>query len=555
MPGPRSLAALWAGKAVRLGLVAARRGATALPGLVALALDPRLLRAVGTSLAHGAVCVTGTNGKTTTARMLAAMAREAGWAPVHNRAGSNLDRGIAATLLADATWRGVPRSDVGVFEVDEASVTRVLAGLAPRVVVVTNLFRDQLDRYGELDALARRMAAAIAALPPTTTLVLNADDPLVTVLGDRHRGAVTFFGIDDPGIGTSDARDGGDDSGARISRLGVRTAGARDGGDGTGTRIDDPGIDTSGARGGGEGHSAPIGGPGSGASVARDVGDGTDIHTRPDATGGAAGRTISDATRCPRCRAPLAYRRVVLAHEGDWSCAACGFARPSRDVAATRVAQEAGGLTLTVAGEPIHVPLRGAYNAANALAALAAAAALGIPRDAAVRALATFRPAFGRQETLDVDGRRVRLLLVKNPAGFDAAVASLAAPERSLQPAVASLATTERSLRLLVALSDRDADGRDVSWIWDCDVERLAPAVEHAVVTGLRAEDLALRLKYAGLARERTRVTARWRPALEGAIAATPRGGELVVLATYTAMQALRAELARAGHASRFWED
>ena len=501
MPGPRSLAAVWAGKAMRLGLVAARRGATALPGLVALALDPGLLRAVGSSFAHGAACVTGTNGKTTTARMLAAMAREAGWVPVHNRAGSNLDRGIAATLLADATWRGVPRSDTGVFEVDEASVTRVLAGLAPRVVVVTNLFRDQLDRYGELDALARRMAAAIAALPPTTTLVLNADDPLVTVLGDRHHGPVTFFGIDDPGIGTSGAREGGDGGGARIEDPSIGTAGARDGGDDTGMRADDPGIGTS----------------------------------------GAAGRTISDATRCPRCRAPLAYRRVVLAHEGDWSCPACAFARPPRDVAATRVALEAGGLTLTVAGRPVRVPLRGAYNASNALAALAAAAALGIPGDAAVRALAAFRPAFGRQETLEVGGRRVRLLLVKNPAGFDAAVASLAAPERSL--------------RLLAALSDRDADGRDVSWIWDCDVERLAPAIEHAVVTGLRAEDLALRLKYAGLARERTRVVARWRPALDGAIAATPRGGELVVLATYTAMQALRAELARAGHATRFWED
>ena len=499
MPGPRSLAAVWAGKAVRLGLVAARRGATALPGLVALALDPGLLGAVGSSFAHGAACVTGTNGKTTTARMLAAMAREAGWAPVHNRAGSNLDRGIAATLIADATWRGVPRSDTGVFEVDEASVTRVLAGLAPRVVVVTNLFRDQLDRYGELDALARRMAAAVAALPPTTTLVLNADDPLVTVLGDRHRGPVTFFGIDDPGIGTSGARDGGDDSGARIDDPGAGSSGARDGGDGTGTRAG------------------------------------------RDATVGAAGRTISDATRCPRCRAPLAYRRVVLAHEGDWSCTACAFARPPRDVAATRVALEAGGLTLTVAGEPVRVPLRGAYNASNALAALAAARALGIPGDAAVRALAAFRPAFGRQETLDVGGRQVRLLLVKNPAGFDAAVASLASPDRTL--------------RLLAALSDRDADGRDVSWIWDCDVERLVPAVEHAVVTGLRAEDLALRLKYAGLARERTRVVVRWRPALEGAIAATPRGGELVVLATYTAMQALRAELARAGHATRFWED
>ena len=460
MPPPaRALVAAWAGKVTRSLLVMTRRGATALPGLVALTLEPRLLGMLASGLDHGVACVTGTNGKTTTTRMLAAAAYEAGWSPVHNRAGSNLERGIVASLLAATSWRGLVRGDAGLFEVDEASLPRVLADVSPRVVVVTNLFRDQLDRYHEVDALARRLRAAIALLPPSTILVLNADDPLVTFLADGHPGTVAFFGIDDPAIG------------------------------------------------------------------------------------GPERQAISDADRCPRCRATLSYRRVVLAHEGDWSCGACGFTRPPRDVAALRVALAADSITMTIAGivEPLQVPLAGTYNAHNALAALAAARALGIPQAAALRALAAIRPAFGRQERLEALGRRIRLLLVKNPAGFDAAVSAL-------------LSTGQR-LRLLAALSDRAADGRDVSWIWDCDVERLAAITEHAVVTGLRGEDLALRFKYAGLARERVTSVAGWRDATGAAIAATPVGGELVILATYTAMQAIRAELARTGHAGRFWED
>src|SRR5436190_19188312 len=160
---PDALAALAnaAGKVTRLGLQVAGRGGTALPGLVTLQLDPNFIAAVTKELPHGVVLVSGTNGKTTTARMLSDVARAAGWSPIHNRSGSNLERGIAGALLADSTWRGEPRGDVGLFEVDEASLPPVLGHVTPRVVVVTNLFRDQLDRYFELDALARRIGDAI----------------------------------------------------------------------------------------------------------------------------------------------------------------------------------------------------------------------------------------------------------------------------------------------------------------------------------------------------------------------------------------------------------
>ncbi|TME88190.1 MAG: DUF1727 domain-containing protein [Chloroflexi bacterium] len=463
MPDPLALLANTAGKLTRLGLQLTGRGGTALPGLVALTIDPDFIGAVASELAHGVVFVSGTNGKTTTARMLSDIVRATGWGPIHNRSGSNLERGIAGALLTENDWRGVLRGDIGMFEVDEASLPRVLGRISPRVVLVTNLFRDQLDRYFEIDQLARRIGDAVAKLDPRVILVLNADDPIVAWLGQRHSGPVLYFGLDDPDVG------------------------------------------------------------------------------------GLVPQAISDATRCPRCRQPLRYQRVVLAHEGDWSCPSCGLTRPERDVSATRVVltplSSEIQLRTAVASafDPVRVPIAGLYNAYNALAALAVARALDIALPTAALAIANFRPAFGRLEQVAVDGRELRLILVKNPAGFNAAIGAL-------------LESGRRS-RLLAALNDRDADGRDVSWIWDADFETLAPTVEHAVVTGIRSRDLANRLKYAGVARDRIEVVDQWGSAIDRALGGAAPGGEVVVLATYTAMLALRGELARRGHVANFWED
>src|SRR2546427_3178637 len=279
--------------------------------------------------------------------MLADISRTAGWDPIHNRSGSNLDRGVAAALLAHTSWSGEPHGNFGLFEIDEASLPSAVGRLQPRVVVVTNLFRDQMDRYFELDTLAKKIGDALAALPAATTLVLNADDPLVANLALRRDAKTIFFGVDDPDVG------------------------------------------------------------------------------------GVVPQAISDATRCPRCKAPLKYARDVLAHVGDWSCPSCGLTRPPRDVAATKVALAAGGSEITLAGtvgnvfEPVRVPIPGLYNAYNALAALAAARALDLGLAEAIRALASFRPAFGRLETIEHKGRTLRLALVKNRAGSDAALGAL----------------------------------------------------------------------------------------------------------------------------------
>lgn len=453
----RTAAAVIAGKIARAGLRTIGRGATALPGLITLAVDPDAIAHVSARLSRGVVLVSGTNGKTTTSRMLADIVLAASWTPVHNRSGSNLDRGIAAALLADADPTGRPRGDVGVFEVDEASLPRVLGRLQPRVVLVTNLFRDQLDRYFEVDQLARRMAAAISRLPASTPLVLNADDPIVVGLARDRSANVLFFGIDDPGVG------------------------------------------------------------------------------------GKVAQRISDATHCVRCGSRLEYGRVVLAHIGEWRCPHCGLARPYPQISATSVRLGPDRTEFRVGDVDVVVPLPGLYNVYNSLAALAAGQALGIPVARSAASLATFLPAFGRLEVIEADGRRLRVVLVKNPAGFNAAIGALL--ERGGRH------------RILAALNDRDADGRDVSWIWDADFEALAPAVEHAVVTGLRARDLALRLKYAGLPREAMEVRDGWSAAIRRAIELAPAGGEVVILTTYTAMLALRDALTQMGYVGAFWED
>jgi len=180
----------------RLGL----GGGTALPGLMAEAVAPGLASRLASELGHGCLLVTGTNGKTTTARLVRNIARAAGYSPVHNGAGSNMMRGITAALSEAAGPQGrIPQGErrLGVFEVDEATLPEAAEALGPRVIAFTNLFRDQLDRYGEVDSVAALWREALAGLPPSVTVVLNADDPGVASLAEACRGTIVFYGVAD----------------------------------------------------------------------------------------------------------------------------------------------------------------------------------------------------------------------------------------------------------------------------------------------------------------------------------------------------------------------
>jgi UDP-N-acetylmuramyl tripeptide synthase len=412
----------------------------------------------------GSVLVTGTNGKTTTARMLTRIAREGGLLPLPNRSGSNLMRGIVTTLIQEADLLGRIREAegrLGVFEVDEAILPRAVDALAPRVLVFTNLFRDQLDRYGEVDSIATRWRATLEAAPPTTTVVLNADDPSVAALADVAPGPILFFGLDDP----SPALEGVE-------------------------------------------HAA-------------------------------------DSRWCHQCGAEYAYEIIYYGHVGHWRCPGCGRARPQPDVRAARlneVGDEATAVELTTPAGDLSLELRlaGVYNVYNALAAAASGLALGLPLSAVREGIASVTAAFGRQERFEVDGRDVHVLLAKNPTGLNQVLRAIVAGEGDRH--------------LLLLLNDGIADGRDVSWIWDADFEMLAGRLGSLVVSGTRAEDLALRLKYAGLP-EPAAVTADARRALSLALAALPGGERLYVVPTYTAMLRVRELLARRGGRAHFWEE
>jgi UDP-N-acetylmuramyl tripeptide synthase len=476
---PRTIAAIAAGKlAGAASRALGRGGGTSVAGLVAERIDPGIVRTLAARAGHGAIAVTGTNGKTTTSLMLNRIAAEAGLRPLHNRSGSNLMRGVAAAFVREASLTGAiadAARRLAILEVDEATLPYIVPAVRPRAIVFTNLFRDQLDRYGEVDTVAQAWGRALERAPAGTTLVLNADDPAVAFLGRSTPGPVLYYGIDDA--------------------------------------------------------SAAVAG---------------DEHA-------------SDFRTCLRCGAELRYDLTYYGHIGHWRCDACGNARPAPDVRITSIAPASTSNSQPPTTSPapgvratririesargdlcIALPLEGTYNAYNALAAAAGALALGIALEPIVRALDGFSAAFGRQETFHIDGREVRVLLGKNPTGVNQVLRAIAA--------------APGQKRLVFALNDGIADGRDVSWIWDADYETARPDAEYVLASGTRAEDLALRLKYAGFGDDPP-IERDVRAAADRAIAAAPPGAVLHIVPTYTAMLDVREHRARRdGRARRYWE-
>src|SRR5205823_493603 len=193
-----------AGKAtVVLSRMTRRGGGTTLPGDVARAIDPRILTRLAQDLTQGSVVITGTNGKTTTARLLTWLLEGVGRRVVSNRAGANLIFGVTAAALSKAGLDGRLKADWGVFEIDEASLPRAVQEIQPRATLVLNLFRDQLDRYGELESIARKIEGALSAQPETARAILNADDPRVAEIGLNLSHKPLWYGLDDTSVGST----------------------------------------------------------------------------------------------------------------------------------------------------------------------------------------------------------------------------------------------------------------------------------------------------------------------------------------------------------------
>ena len=441
-------------------------GGTSFPGTVARRIDPRVLQKVAAASDAHTVVVTGSNGKTTTCRMLAALGHAGGLRVTQNRAGSNLLQGVISAAVRGTDLRGRMDAQLLLLEVDEGTVRLVAPEVRPDTFLVTNIFRDQLDRFGELYSMARGLEAVIEALPPSATVVLNGDDPLVASLAPAACARRLYFGIQ------------ADTAGAQVPE-----------------------------------HAA-------------------------------------DTIRCVRCQHPLSYRVVYLSHLGDYKCPECGNARPVLDVAITAVRPSPGaGSEITVetpAGTfALQVPLPGLHNVYNAAAALACGMALSLPRPLepaqARHAIASLRPAFGRLEQIRAGERQVMLAFVKNPTSYNATMREvLQRPGRK---------------HVLAAHSNTVVDGEDFAWLWDVDLEQLVRQLGSLTISGTRAEEVALRFKYAGADPAVMQVIPDRAAAFDKALTGTPPGESLYIFAGYTPMRELRSIMQRRGWVPPFWEE
>ena len=444
-------------------------GGTSLPGTVARVVDPSIIHRLSGQLAKGCIVVTGTNGKTTTSGLIAAILRQAGFRVWRNREGANLANGVAAALVIRSELSGhLRRGDntIAIFEVDEFAFPGVVRELQPRAIIINNLFRDQLDRYGEVDTVALRWRETLAGLSPDTILALNADDPAIAALSNGFPGKTIYYGIED-------------------------------------------------------------------------------THLAIPAQGKAAerGQTI-DTRACVKCGAELQYSARFYSHIGHYACPNGDLRRPEPAVRALRLTKEqfdrqrvqiACGETT---GEAT-IALPGFYNVYNALAAASIAQGLDVECAAIMAGLERFRPAFGRGELIEAEGRMLRLMLAKNPTGFNEVLRALFSEG------------TGAPRHLMLLLNDNAADGHDISWIWDVDFERLSSKDLALTISGIRADDLALRLKYAGVSGT---VQRNIPEAITQALNETPAGETLSIVPTYTAMLAVRRELEHRGYTTPYWE-
>ncbi len=424
------------------------RGATTLPGRVALFFKYDIL----SRLAKRArvICVTGTNGKTTTCALIEHALRAQGKSYFINKSGANMLTGVTAAFLQNCTLTGRCKKDFAILECDENSLPLIARYLDAEVVAVTNLFRDQLDRYGEVTHTLRAIGRSIEILPDAA-LVLNADCPLTLSLSRCGNRTVTFGVADD--------------------------------------------------------------------------------CAKTDA--------LTDGRYCPFCAAELEYTSRVLGHLGQYRCPACRFERVHPDFEAAQIDEEGeAGMNFTLRqgqnARPFHTALGGIYNVYNILCAAAVLYTLGLESAAL---LGDFTGAFGRTERFFDGEREILLLLVKNPVGLS-----------SCAEYVSHLADVAC---VVLALNDNAADGRDVSWIWDSNLDALVKMNVQFYTCGTRAADMALRLKYNGI----TVCEACDGDAMAGyARLLEMTGGKTVILANYTAMMKIRRLLRKYYGGKEFWE-
>ncbi len=443
------------------GLRLIGRGGTSLPGKVALKICPDIFYKLSDKFRI--IMVTGTNGKTTTSRIIEGMLEKAGLHYVSNKSGANLASGIATTLISALSLTGKPIARTALLETDEAAFRTLAPKLKPEIVIVTNFFRDQLDRFGELYTTLNSVREGIKG-SPESTLILNADDSLCASLGQNTSNPVIYFGLGDK------------------------------------------------------------------------------VYPEDYLIANA------DAAFCINCKSRYEYLSSSFGHLGHFKCPNCGYERPDAQIECTQVL-EYDNLSSTIeiqipAGKiAVKLALPGLYNIYNALAGAAIGHMLELKEEDLVYVLEGFECGFGRMETLSVSGRELKMILVKNPTGFN--------------QVLKYLLTQKEKCVIGFAINDNLADGTDISWLWDVDFEILSfmqNKVRRFFASGTRAEDMAVRLKYAGIPSDSIFIKHGDTELLDSMTEASNESETIYLLPTYTAMLEIRKNLKKRYNLKEFWE-
>ena len=421
--------------------VAGKQGVT-MAGKLAMRIDPDILKKLSAQVRGEIIVTCGTNGKTTTNNLICSAYEAEGRRVVCNHTGSNMLMGVAAAFVLASNVSGKLDADNAVIEVDEASAKRVFPHMKPDYMVLTNLFRDQLDRYGEIDITMNLLKEAMD-MAPDMTIIVNADDSLSSYLALESGHKVVTYG--------------------------------------TSEQV---------------------------------------FHREND-------HEIREGQFCKKCGHRMVYDFYHFSQLGIYHCPQCGFRRPDVDFDACHISLK-GGLSFDVAqraaGEG-QVPLRhieasyrGLYNIYNILACYAAVKTCGLKTDHFDEMLKKYRPEFGRNELFRIGASTVLLNLAKNPAGFNQNISSVMEDESPKD--------------LIIVINDNAQDGTDISWLWDVDFDRFADqSIRSITVSGLRCQDMRLRLKYVGIHAD---LEADVRTAIEKRL--KDGCGNLYVLVNYTAL-------------------
>lgn len=398
-----------------------------------LKTNPDFLNFCSKYILHEKISVTGTNGKTTTAGLIAQILEANNKEVIHNAQGANMLTGIANVFATNV----VPskRYDNCVLESDEAYLSKLYDYMKLDYLVVTNLFRDQLDRYGELDTTAKKIQSAIDK-NKDLVLLLNADDPLVANLG--HDNKKLYYGFEN--------------------------------------------IEFA------------------------------ETHTISHAP--------AEMFNCI-CGKPLEYSKRFYAQQGHYYCS-CGYKRPKCNYQGNaKIYNDYIEISVLHNGEETHYTFDsiGLYNAYNALAAISMALEIGYKQEEIQNALNTYKAMFGRAEKTEFNGHKTIIQLIKNPAG-----------------ASEVLKTVDLSSKILIAINDNFADGRDVSWLWDAEFELLKDTEKTIITSGIRANDMALRLKYAGVPSEKIKVVPDLFEAVEEVSSSEDKTEKVTIMPSYTAL-------------------